>query len=875
MIENLLVAEHVQERGSFGEVVDADFLCAGRPLGFDSRIEVVALVQEVDIFGREVGEQERLAAVLRDVDNLVQDFVGPGTQVGREDNLFRAGECGEGVARFLVFVEETDLLHRALHVGLLDDNQVFEGGMDFLAVVLERELDLVEAQVARGDHRADAQLGKARLAGGFFRGDGLGRKHLVVFQQRDFDFDVFAAAVVEQRELEVDFALRSDHVFQFADEHAARRGDFAGELLEALAFAVLVADAAEVGAVVGPLVEEEAGDLRVALESGNLVKLALGRDGAEVLVKVFERGPDGLAAFAQEGLDGLVEVLDFLLALDAARTVDVGRLVREQGVVLERDQQLVLDVGREVFFAFLEVRVAEAGVRDVEFVVFLVEAVGEVMRVGGTRVQARVDAQRGVLENPVVRDGQELAGILVEGAFVVEVDTVEVADGRAAHVERANHVQELVAVLEHEGAVLGAEDPYGDTRMVLLFLDDIVDEFLRDFEALRGRAHRVEREFLEHQEADAVADVQSVGAERSAAAADGVESRRLHGAEVLFELGVVGGPEAAFAPLLVVADTLDLEDLVVQVVVALEAVKLAEAERLDDGEGVLGGLALVALDFELELDGEQVGLVRAPHALVLFPVLDAEDHLGRCVFAVELERLVAFVHVAARALHEDAQAGLETARVVERRLDGDPFLVHVRFEVHIGNECRVTEDEVHVAVDTAEGVLVPREANRHFARVGVTVVGAFAAFATEVDAAVGGTHVGHAHAENVFFANLERLLGFQDEGGVGAKVRSQELTVEPNGGVGRNALETQENAFGDQLFVVQGEPLEVVCAILGHQELAERAFPDVGDSNGFGVFGVCRIPAIGDAGIFSVPFHLPVAVKAHDLVHSGVLLWKI
>ena len=480
MVKHIRTAEHRQERRILREVVQADAVCTGAPVCFDRAVEVVALVHEVDVFGRHVRKQECLAAILRDVDNLVEDFVGPGTQVGREDNLLRSGESCKCVAGFFAVVEEADLFHSALHVGAFHHDQVFGRGMDFLAVVLEGDTDLELARVARGHERADAELRKACLAGGL-----LGDHFLLVeflsacINEADVDRNVFETVVVEERELETDFALRGDHVFKFADKHAARGRDFLAEFFEALALAVLVADAAEVGAEVRPLFQEEPGNLRVALEGGNLVELALCRNVAGAFDERGDGVPHGKAGFLDEGFDGLVGVLNSLLVLDAARSLDVGCGVREQGVVLDGYQHLVADIGCGAVFAVLEVAVAETGIGHHQFFFVLVEAVGEVVRVGGVRGHPRANRERGELRNAVDGDGEELARILAEVAFVVDIDTIEVADSRARHVDRADGVQELVAVLEHERAVLGTEHPGRDTRMVVLFLDDIVDEVLR------------------------------------------------------------------------------------------------------------------------------------------------------------------------------------------------------------------------------------------------------------------------------------------------------------------------------------------------------------------------------------------------------------
>ena len=171
--------------------------------------------------------------------------------------------------------------------------------------------------------------------------------------------------------------------------------------------------------------------------------------------------------------------------------------------------------------------------------------------------------------------------------------------------------------------------------------------------------------------------------------------------------------------------------------------------------------------------------------------------------------------------------------------------------------------------DTAERVLRPGEADGHFARVYVAVVRVVAAVAAKVDAAVGGTHVGHADAEHVLFANLDGLLGLENERRVGTEMRAEQLTVEPDGRVSGDAFETQENTLCDLFFVFDSETLEVERAVLGQKQLFKRPFPNVGNRHRFRIFGVGGVPAVGDAGIFRIPFHLPIAIETQNIVHVG------
>ena len=158
--------------------------------------------------------------------------------------------------------------------------------MDFLAAILEREFNLVQTGSARSHQRANAKLRKSLLFCRFFGHDLLRVENLFLsVDKRNFDFHIFQTTVVQKRELEADFALRCGDVFQFADEHAARCRDFTGERLDALGLSVFVVETAKVCAVVGPLIEEETGNLRVALEGGNLVILALEGNAVDIGVE--------------------------------------------------------------------------------------------------------------------------------------------------------------------------------------------------------------------------------------------------------------------------------------------------------------------------------------------------------------------------------------------------------------------------------------------------------------------------------------------------------------------------------------------------------------------------------------------------------------
>ncbi len=660
---------------------------------------------------------------------------------------------------------------------------------------------------------------------------------------------------------------------QFADEGAAGNGDFGCEIFEALACAVFVIQAAEVGVAVGPLIQEETGNLGVALESGNLIQLALEGDAVCVGHKVAVALPNGKIAI-HEGFNLLYEALDGLLVLGAARTTDGSCRSGEQGVVLQGHQHLVADVACYVFFFILEDCVAQTCIRNHQFFVVAVKAVCQIMSVTCVGAHSGVDTQSGVLGNAVHGHRKELTGILVEVAFVIQVDGVQIADCRAGHVHRANCVQHLVTVLQQEGAVFGTQNPCANAGVVVLFCNDVVNKLLCDFQTLRSGTHGVDGEFLEDNETQLVADVQCFFGQRSAAATNGVETLVLDGLQVLFQLGVVVGPKAAFAPLLVVADTLNLQDLVVQVVVALQAVELAETESLDNREGIfrtlyfLTVLFLTCLDFQLEFNSIGIRMFRSPQELVLLHVLHFEDVALGGVFLVQLDVVdEMFEYFAGGISHEHAEASHETAGVVKADFASDAFLVQVRFHLNVVNECCSTQDQFHVTVDTAKGILIPGQAHRHFAGMGKAVVCAFLGFATKVDTAIGGTHICNTDAKNVFFANLQSLLSFQSEGSVCTKVCAQQLTVQPYSGMSCNSVKAEENSLGNLLFVFNSETLEIVGAVLGHQKLVKCAFPDVGDGDGFGVFRISCIPAVGDTCVFGVPDHLPIACKAQNFAH--------
>jgi len=92
-----------------------------------------------------------------------------------------------------------------------------------------------------------------------------------------------------------------------------------------------------------------------------------------------------------------------------------------------------------------------------------------------------------------------------------------------------------------------------------------------------------------------------------------------------------------------------------------------------------------------------------------------------------------------------------------------------------------------------------------------------------------------------------------------------------------HTFKAQENALGDLLFVFDGETLEVERAVLGQKQFFKRPFPNVGNRHRFRIFGVGGVPAVGYAGIFGIPFHLPIAIETQNIIHVGSFMkfsWK-
>ena len=239
-------------------------------------------------------------------------------------------------------------------------------------------------------------------------------------------------------------------------------------------------------------------------------------------------------------------------------------------------------------------------------------------------------------------------------------------------------------------------------------------------------------------------------------------------------------------------------------------------------------LFLACLEFHLEFNSINIGVFGTPLELVALLFLDFENKTLGHVFLVELQVVhELLVNVAIGVAHEHAEPGLESARVVECEFAGDSFGVGVRFQLDIRNKGGGAQNQVHMTENASERILVPGETDREFARMSVAVVCAVSTFATEVDSAVGGAHIGDSYAKNVFFADFEGFLKFNGKGGVGTEMRAQELSVEPEGGMRSNAFEPQENALCDLLFFVDGESLEVEGAILRHKKFVKRFFPNI------------------------------------------------
>ena len=70
-----------------------------------------------------------------------------------------------------------------------------------------------------------------------------------------------------------------------------------------------------------------------------------------------------------------------------------------------------------------------------------------------------------------------------------------------------------------------------------------------------------------------------------------------------------------------IADSLDLDNGIVEVEVALDAVEFAEGESLDNGEGMLDFALVFSFGFQLEFQGEQLWRGETPNIFVLFQVV--------------------------------------------------------------------------------------------------------------------------------------------------------------------------------------------------------------------------------------------------------------
>lgn len=98
-------------------------------------------------------------------------------------------------------------------------------------------------------------------------------------------------------------------------------------------------------------------------------------------------------------------------------------------------------------------------------------------------------------------------------------------------------------------------------------------------------------------------------------------------------------------------------------------------------------------------------------------------------------------------------------------------------------------------------------------------------------------------------------------------MRAEILAVQPEDGVHGDALEAEKDALCNLLFV-DGEVLEIVGGVLRKRHLVEKLFPDARHLDFLRAARICRIPAVDDARVFCVEQNIPVAVQAHDRVHS-------
>ena len=275
-----------EQFGSVHQVMHGKTVRAGGEVGFDRLRKVMARVERFEVFRVQIRKEERLSAVAGEFHDLVQNDVVPRAEACGKDDLFRTGKGSKGIGcRFCIVVEEADLGHGALHVGIFENKKVFVRGADHRSQRGKSQNELVVAGGFRCDDRERAERSEARLA---FRLMLVARNGFsALVDDGNLDFDIFEAGLVQQGKREGNFGLRSADRFKTGDEQAGWGRCRLHEGIEALRLAVFVHETAEVRTEISPLVEHKAGNERVALDGVDLRELTLQGQAVRVGVERF------------------------------------------------------------------------------------------------------------------------------------------------------------------------------------------------------------------------------------------------------------------------------------------------------------------------------------------------------------------------------------------------------------------------------------------------------------------------------------------------------------------------------------------------------------------------------------------------------------
>ena len=206
------------------------------------------------------------------------------------------------------------------------------------------------------------------------------------------------------------------------------------------------------------------------------------------------------------------------------------------------------------------------------------------------------------------------------------------------------------------------------------------------------------KEFLDHQQAQFVADVDEVLVGGVVAGADGVDAHVLHDGELAVH-GVIVGGGAQSALVVVEADAVELDILPVEMESGAVKAEIAEAE------GGLHGIHHLSADGELGADGVQVGVVHRPELRTGYHRAGRGGHRlagidcdGSAGCIIRLNHRVGHGHLHGRIAVVD-HVGLHLYGAVSgadiRRGDIVALVVHVD---------GVGDDQSDVTVDAAAGV---------------------------------------------------------------------------------------------------------------------------------------------------------------------------